>query len=349
MFRSPGIVSCVRLYELDSVLLEQITNVYYHPHLKGHIVVLPNVHLGNGAPFGCVAPLVDVVCPNMVGEDIGCGVQAVLTDVPAEVLHQHFLETFIGSLANIIPVGLGACHQRQRNFDSSGLLEASHESFPWIKDKAHFEKLMLSLGTLGSDDYFIEVCHNTTTNTVSFMLHSGSRAVGTAVNTHYASLAESSCRGWWTGPPGLEVLVDTIDQQMFVRDMFFARAFARTNRDLMMEDVVNTFFRLVNSRYRNGRIIDTIDVEHNYADIEFYHGMNLYVHRKGAVHAPSGSMVVIPGATGSHSFIACGLGNRDTYNSCSNGAGKDIDYVMDCQKSIVSPVMKLLPKGVLKG
>ncbi len=69
-------------------------------------------------------------------------------------------------------------------------------------------------------------------------------------------------------------------------------------------------------------ISQILDVAHNYARLENHFGKNVWVHRKGATSAKNGELGIIPGSQGTNSYIVRGLGNRDSYMSCSHGAGR---------------------------
>jgi tRNA-splicing ligase RtcB len=168
----------------------------------------------------------------------------------------------------------------------------------------------------------------------------------------------------------------------YLCDMGCALTFAKENRKRMMNVVEETMLD-----FGFSPLGERIDVHHNYAAMENHFGKNVMVHRKGAVRARDGELVLIPGSMGSPSYIAKGLGNRDSFTSCSHGAGrrmsrtaakndelvrasrdlmdtpvysgndnydeapgayKDIEDVMNQQKDLVSPVFKLTPLATIK-
>ncbi|HBG00280.1 MAG TPA: RNA-splicing ligase RtcB, partial [Firmicutes bacterium] len=112
--------------------------------------------------------------------------------------------------------------------------------------------------------------------------------------------------------------------QGYVGWMNFALAFARHNRERIMERVQEIVFAGLK---RYGAVVDIqisteVNAHHNYASKERHFGEDVWVHRKGAIRAELGELAIIPGAMGSHSFIVEGLGNPESFHSASHGAGR---------------------------
>ena len=99
--------------------------------------------------------------------------------------------------------------------------------------------------------------------------------------------------------------------------------FARRNRELMMEAVIESVSRLKGIR-RFDADVEAVNCHHNYVQKEHHYGADVYVTRKGAVRAGKGDMGIIPGSMGARSYIVRGLGNPESFESCSHGAGRSM-------------------------
>lgn len=156
------------------------------------------------------------------------------------------------------------------------------------------------------------------------MIHSGSRNVGWQVADHYMKVAKILNQ-----PPGkshlvppsweLETLpVDSEDGRGYIREMNWALEFALLNRKVMMDAVKESILLAV-----PGTTFDReVNINHNFSALEDIDGEMLWVHRKGSTRAFLGMEGIIPGAQGAHSYIVKGLGNPDSFQSCSHGAGR---------------------------
>jgi len=160
------------------------------------------------------------------------------------------------------------------------------------------------------------------------MIHSGSRNIGLKVANHYNKLAQKLNEKWHSSVPkkwDLAFLpMDSEEGKAYIREMNYCVDFALANRELMMDRVIECF-RI--SLVKDGmvKIMDTepmINIAHNYARMENHFGSNVMVHRKGATLATKETIGIIPGNQGAKSYIVKGLGNPDSFNSCSHGAGR---------------------------
>ncbi len=156
------------------------------------------------------------------------------------------------------------------------------------------------------------------------MLHSGSRGVGSRIGTYFISLAKEDMKRWFINLPDADNLAylpeGTEHFRDYVQAVGWAQSFARTNRALMMESVTSA----VSSQL--GSEIDTealaVNCHHNYVQREHHMGKDVWVTRKGAVSAQEGEFGIIPGSMGTRSYIVRGKGNRESFMSCSHGAGR---------------------------
>lgn len=181
---------------------------------------------------------------------------------------------------------------------------------------------LVHLGTLGTGNHFIELCLDEEQR-VWVMLLSGSRGVGNAIGTFFIELAKQDMRKWYINLPDEDLAyfpegTDHFDD--YVEAVGWAQDFAALNRRMMMTNVI---------RALRGQIANPFDAEmeavnchHNYVSRENHFGQNVLVTRKGAVRAAKGVMGIIPGSMGVKSFIVRGLGNPESFDSCSHGAGR---------------------------
>jgi tRNA-splicing ligase RtcB (3'-phosphate/5'-hydroxy nucleic acid ligase) len=157
---------------------------------------------------------------------------------------------------------------------------------------------------------------------VWIMIHSGSRNLGFKVAGHYDKLAIDLNEKWHSKVPKKWQLaflpLDSQEGQEYMNEMSYCVDFAHRNRILMMKHVRESIEKICGDVN-----FDTpIDVAHNYAAMENHFGKNVLVHRKGATKAYEGQLGLIPGSQGSASYIVEGLGNPDSFKSCSHGAGR---------------------------
>jgi tRNA-splicing ligase RtcB len=112
---------------------------------------------------------------------------------------------------------------------------------------------------------------------------------------------------------------DHFDDYVFAVE--WAQRFARRNRDLMMEAILETLTR---SRELPAFRADlmAVNCHHNYVAKEQHYGKEVFVTRKGAVRARDGDLGIIPGSMGARSFIVRGKGHPESFHSCSHGAGR---------------------------
>jgi tRNA-splicing ligase RtcB len=201
------------------------------------------------------------------------------------------------------------------------MLELMGIDVPGSVQRGWVDRAMVSLGTLGGGNHFLEVQADPE-NRVHFMLHSGSRNLGKQICDVFAKRALEICRADGRSLPDPELAYlrfdDDADAHAYWAAMEFALRWAELNRRTMM-DRVEEAFRKHASVHRFERLVD---VHHNYAAPESHAGVDGIVHRKGAVRASAGSIVLIPGSMGTVSYIGEGLGNRLSFETCQHGAGR---------------------------
>ena len=134
--------------------LVQAENLAKHPVLAHHVALMPDCHQGYGMPIGGVIAAKDAIIPAAVGVDIGCGMIAVETDVPAECLAEmNFRRAIQEKLKERIPVGEGTSHKEQQEWDG---FESYLDHNGQVADFANALDRK-NLGTLGGGNHFLEI------------------------------------------------------------------------------------------------------------------------------------------------------------------------------------------------
>ncbi|MGP0015633.1 RtcB family protein [Pseudomonas sp.] len=310
---------------------EQLMNTAKMPFIFKHMAVMPDVHLGKGSTIGSVIPTMGSIIPAAVGVDIGCGMIAACTSLTASDLpdNLHGLRT---AIERAVPHGRsGTRGGRDKgawdHIPSAADLawSALVSRFKAITDK--YPKLAKSnnrshLGTLGSGNHFIEVCLDEA-NRVWFMLHSGSRGVGNAIGNLFIEMARADMREHIANLPDRDLAYFEEGSQHFddyVEAVGWAQDFARQNRALMMQAVIAATRQVISKPFDVA--LEAVNCHHNYVQKERHFGEEVLVTRKGAVSAKKGELGIIPGSMGAKSFIVRGLGNEESFCSCSHGAGR---------------------------
>jgi tRNA-splicing ligase RtcB len=309
----------------------QLARAAQMPFVFKHVAVMPDVHIGIGATVGSVIPTKGAIIPAAVGVDIGCGMMAARTSLVASDLPDN-LEGIRSAIERSVPHGRDV-KQGKRDPGSWGDPQpAIVDAWATLAERfgrivAKYPKLaktnnLVHLGTLGTGNHFIELCLDTEQR-VWIMLHSGSRGVGNVIGTFFIELAKQDMRKWFINLPDQDLAyfpegTDHFDD--YVEAVGWAQDFAALNRRTMMTNVI---------RALRGQIAKPFDAEmeavnchHNYVSRENHFGQNVLVTRKGAVRAAKGVMGIIPGSMGAKSFIVRGLGNPESFDSCSHGAGR---------------------------
>ena len=310
---------------------QQLANAARLPIVFRHIAAMPDVHLGIGATVGSVIPTLRAVIPAAVGVDIGCGMMACKTTLRAHDLPDS-LAPLRSAIECAVPHGGGP---RSRGRDP-GAWESPPESVDqaWAGMVDEFERLCEKyprlrktnnrkhLGTLGTGNHFIEVCLDQD-GFVWFMLHSGSRGVGNAIGTLFIELAKKDAQTHQRNLPDEDLAYFDEGAQYFgdyVRGVGWAQRYAAKNRELMMNQLIATVRKVITKPF--DAHLEAVNCHHNYVQRERHFGEDVFVTRKGAVSARRGELGIIPGSMGARSYIVRGLGNAESFQSCSHGAGR---------------------------
>jgi tRNA-splicing ligase RtcB len=274
---------------------------------------MPDAHLGFGMPIGGVMATRDVIIPNAVGVDIGCGMCAVKTSL--KTIEKESLLAILNEIKRSVPVGFR--HHKKKQ--SQQRLPKPTVQTPVVKKQ--YPSALNQIGTLGGGNHFIEIQQGSD-GFVWLMVHSGSRNVGYQVANHYNKLAVRLNQKKGAPIPknwGLAFLpLDSELGQTYKAEMEYCVNFALANRRLMMDRIKNA----VAAIFSETLFGEMINIAHNYAALEKHFGQKVMVHRKGATQARAGQLGIIPGSQGAMSYIVKGLGNPESFESCSHGAGR---------------------------
>lgn len=372
------------LEDIEEGAMSQVRNLANLPFAFKHIAIMPDSHQGYGMPIGGVLATKDVIIPNAVGVDIGCGMCAVKTSLTE--IDRETLKKIMGEIRKAVPVGFGHHEEAQ-----DGKLMPKYDGFGGIVHQ-EYDKALYSLGTLGGGNHFIEIQKGSDGH-IWIMIHSGSRNFGLQIAEHYNKLAIKLNEQWFSQAPKdweLAFLpIDSEEGQAYIREMNYAVEFALANRKLMMGRIMAIFSNVAEELLV---FEPMINIAHNYARLENHFGHNVMIHRKGATLADENTIGIIPGSQGTSSYIVKGKGNIFSFKSCSHGAGrkmgrnvarktlnleeeikklndqgiihgirsvkdldeasgayKDIDVVMKNQEDLVDILVELKPLAVIKG
>lgn len=314
--------------DVDSASLTQLGNLSQLPFIHSHIAAMPDVHHGIGATVGSVIPTRGAIIPAAVGVDIGCGMNAVRLSLKASDLPDN-LYSIRSAIEKRVPTGFD-----EHNSPSiqGATLNNMGKHLDVITDKHPALVKMLKnfhrqwgkqLGTLGGGNHFIELCLDESDD-VWVMLHSGSRGVGNAIGRYFIEKAKKDVGRELGKLPDKDLAYFTEGTQHFddyVQAVGWAQDYAMTNRREMMRLVLDALQASKQlPAFTTTR--EAINCHHNYVQKEEHFGAEVYVTRKGAISAQAGQLGIIPGSMGAKSYIVRGLGNAQSFCSCSHGAGR---------------------------
>ena len=304
---------------IEDTALSQAENLAKHSVVYHHVALMPDCHPGYGMPIGGVIACIDSVIPNAVGVDIGCGMGAVKTNLPVSETNRESLRALTIRIKELIPCGEGKSHKVKQFWEGFDEKLESLKEREWCSKNVR-ELAPKSLGTLGGGNHFIEVQAGDD-DFVWLMIHSGSRHLGNMIAKYYNQMALSLNLMWRSDISSTDLAflpVDSSYGKEYIEDMNLALSYAKENRRQIMERFMTAF----QEKYPMTSFETPINIHHNYAAIEHHFGKNVWVHRKGATRAREDEIGIIPGSMGTPSFIVKGLGNPESFMSCSHGAGR---------------------------
>lgn len=315
-----GVKIWAPLEKVDPKALTQLKNLSALPFVFKHVAAMPDVHVGIGATVGSVIATRGALIPAAVGVDIGCGMMAVQTQLDPKRL-QDEAGKIRGRIEAAIPLGFAKNSEVEKSVEKwSGWRDWNRLTY---NDKDLRDRALRQLGSLGGGNHFIEICTDQH-NKVWVMLHSGSRNVGKTLAERHIHSAKKRLRDVNARLSDMDLAwVEEGSEEFdnYLHDLQWCQAYAMQNRVEMMERLL----AVLADMYGDGQPLKTllrVNCHHNYAIRETHFGEQVWVTRKGAVRAAQGDYGIIPGSMGARSFVVRGLGNADSFHSCSHGAGR---------------------------
>jgi len=318
---------------IEEEVWQQTRNIASFPFVKG-IVVLADSHVGKAGPVGaCIATEGALIC-GLTGVDLGCGVLATKTSLKAHQLPDNLdplrfvIEASIphgrtdnggrndrGAWGNAPNIVLDTWSELYEEFDKLT------ENYPKLKS---FPGRINQLGTLGQGNHAWSLNIDHATNDVWLLLHSGSRGIGNSIGTHFIKTAEQLMKQYFIELPDnqLGYLPEgTKEFNDYIKLVHWAQRYAFVNREIMMKNAIDAINKsgLVPPFEAN---LTIVNCHHNYIASEKHYGKKMWITRKGAIRAGEGEYGVILGTMAGESHIVIGKGNRESFMTCSHGAGR---------------------------
>ncbi|MGD9725429.1 MAG: RtcB family protein [Nitrospira sp.] len=244
-----------------------------------------------------------------------CGMAAIKTNLTASDLPDS-LRPLRDEIESAVPVGFAQHADPALNVARLPMWQNFKDLDSGVQKLK--SKAMSQCGTLGGGNHFIEVCLDTDNN-VWVMLHSGSRNIGKCLAEIHIKRAKKLAHNADLPDPDLAVfLANTREMQNYRHDLFWAQNYALENRRVMLKLVKAAMIKF----FPHATFDQPIECHHNYVAEECHFGEDVLVTRKGAIRAGKGELGIIPGSMGTKSYIVEGLGNPDSFESASHGAGR---------------------------
>jgi tRNA-splicing ligase RtcB len=320
--------------DIEDTAIQQLKNISKMSIIHHHVAAMPDVHWGCGATVGSVIPSKSAIIPAAVGVDLGCGMMACKLSLRASDLPEN-LHSLRAAIESAIPHGRtdnGGKNDRgawknppqsvQTVWQDINLEKIKHVKERHPKLFSGYVNDIRHLGTLGTGNHFVELCLDENQD-VWLMLHSGSRGIGNKIGTYFIELAKKDMGNAIGNLPDKDLAYLDEGTQYFndyIDAVNWAQHFALCNRNLMMLHAISAISGELNMQVFEMDV--AINCHHNYVEKEHHYGADVWLTRKGAIKAGKGDLGIIPGSMGAKSFIVRGLGNEESFNSCSHGAGR---------------------------
>lgn len=289
---------------IDSYALAQIRMICDQESSQGcRIRIMPDVHPGKVGTIGLTMTVGKRIMPNLIGIDIGCGM--TLARIKNRKIEYQKLDTVI---RESVPSGFAIrtkVHHFADSFDLSRLKCCNH---------IRSGKTLLSLGSLGSGNHFIEADIDNEGN-LYVVIHSGSRHLGKEVTEYYLNEGQNYLESRNINLPYELTWLEGSLMENYLHDLQIVQKFASLNRAVILDELIKGM---------KWKILDTYECIHNYVDaspetIETFGSAML---RKGAISAKSGEKVIIPINMRDGIILGTGLGNADWNCSAPHGSGR---------------------------
>ena len=321
--------------EVEAEAIQQLRNISRMPFIYKHVAAMADCHVGKGATIGSVIATKGAIIPAAVGVDLGCGMNYVRTNLKAHHLPDNLHELRL-SIEARIPHGRTNNGQKgdrgawgnapdEITITWNSLLSKRYAEIVAKHPKASAYNTHSHLGTLGTGNHFVEIVIDEQDH-VGVLLHSGSRGAGNKIGSYFIERAKLEMEKYYIdqylSDQDLSYLVEHTEiYDDYVEAVLWAQDYAAANRQIMMDAVLHALFNHLN--WPEPMVLEeVVSCHHNYISKENHFGQNVIVTRKGAVRAREGDLGIIPGSMGTGSFIVRGLGNKESFCSCSHGAGR---------------------------
>lgn len=295
------------------------------------VAVMPDVHLATDVCIGVAMATSELIYPQAVGGDIGCGMLAVALDADTKALTPRAAGEVLAELGRAVPA-----RRRNRRTAVEQPREVADEALSDPKLEAlRRTEGVLRFATLGSGNHFLEVQADKDER-LWLMIHSGSRAVGPAIRDHYLALGS---------PTGGRLRALEASSQLgaaYLHDADAARRYAEASRRAMAREAGRVFERVVGSSVCWETEVAT---DHNHVSRERFGGKEWWVHRKGAMRARKGESGVLPGSMGTLSFHVEGRGEEAALCSSAHGAGRKLSRT-EARSRVSGPELRRQMEGV---
>ena len=312
---------------IDAYAVAQLQNLCDNPSFEGcRIRVMPDVHPGKVGTIGFTSTIGKTIMPNVIGIDIGCGM--TLAQVKGKVKEFQKLDTVI---RNNVPSGFSIRKKpspQAIDFDFSVLRCGRHIQ----KNKA-----LLSLGTLGGGNHFIELDQDSEKNTY-LVVHSGSRHLGQEVTEYYLREGQRLLKEKGINIPYELTYLQGQLMEDYLQDLEIVQAYAALNREIIVREICSGM---------KWKILDTYSCIHNYVDTssEAVNKLGSPILRKGAISAKENERVIIPINMRDGILLGLGLGNENWNYSAPHGAGR-IMKRQEVKDNYTLSVYKKAMKGI---
>ncbi|EOT22260.1 hypothetical protein C805_03580 [Eubacterium sp. 14-2] len=346
--------------QLEENCLEQAYHLSQLPFIHKWVCLMPDTHAGKGMPIGGVIAAKDVIIPNAVGVDIGCGMDYIPTNVRMEDIQEiqtgngSIIQAVIGNIMRTIPLNT----ERYKKPQESKVLDRAKQEFGYYENNPELVPLIedgyFQVGSLGGGNHFIELQEDQD-GMLCIMIHSGSRHLGKAICDYFHETAGELNRKWYSQVKEEYRLaflpVHSEEGQQYIRWMNLAMDYAFENRARMLEKTCAIVKEVIEKHTElKVEFGEEINCHHNYAALEHHYEADVWVHRKGATRVREGELAVIPGAMGSYSYVVEGKGNPQSFCSSSHGAGRSYSRSGAMKTFSVEKVMvDLKEQGIILG
>ena len=298
---------------------QQIEHLLNQVFMEGSKVrVMPDAHTGMGCTIGTTMTIKDKIVPNLVGVDIGCGMEtAILNDKHIELMQLD------KAIHKYIPAGFNI-RKEPHHFASEINLQALRCS-----KHVDMKRAVLSVGTLGGGNHFIEL-GKSENGQLYLVVHSGSRNLGKQVGEHYQNAAADSLGRKGKGADRVLAYLEGELFDAYLHDMRIVQKYADLNRKAIIKEL---------EKRVKFKIIEQFTTVHNYIDLE------KMILRKGAISAQKGERILIPMNMRDGSLVCTGKGNEDWNFSAPHGAGRLMNRTAAKQSITLSQFEKSM-KGI---